>query len=152
MLDARTCLYGLQRPPVNGQLTMIRCGEKTSLDDLAPILLPFVTTNASTQVQVSVHPNNAQIIQALTTGQVKYDLNDDAAFDTRVNSSENESSWYNLVEVEAMNMLKEEKYPLAAQWVSLWFPLGHIKSTKPNDQHFLQLFGSSVKWLQVDNK
>ena len=33
-----------------------------SLDDAAPVLLPFVTTNASDQLQVSVHPKNKAMV------------------------------------------------------------------------------------------
>ena len=34
-----------------------------SLDDVAPVLLPFVTTNASDQLQVSVHPENKAMVR-----------------------------------------------------------------------------------------
>jgi hypothetical protein len=145
MSDARTCLYGLQRPPLNGTYTMIRCDAETTLDDLSPILLPFVITNAWNQVKVSVHPNNSNIINALEEGQVSYVLNQNDEFAT-LEEQDSDDKWYNVIRVEPMG----DKYPLAAQWISLWFPLGHIKSTKSNDQHFLNLFKTNNKWLRVN--
>jgi hypothetical protein len=45
-IGQRTSLYGLQRPPVNGQFTVLRVEKNTSFDDLAVHLLPFIVTNA----------------------------------------------------------------------------------------------------------
>ena len=145
MEDARTCLYGLQRPPISGQPTVIRVGASTSLSDVAPILLPFVITNACSQVEVSVHSDNAAVIEALEGNGLNV---------VKENNFENErkktdiDEWYNLIEVDEHTILKDSNYPLVAQWVSLFFPLGHIKSTKPDDQEFLELFKGSKKWLK----
>ena len=83
-------------------------------------------------------------VDALEVGGVAYVLEEDGAFESRAEADS--ADWYNVVRVVAD---LGENYPLAAQWVSLWFPLGHIKSTKPNDQHFLSLFKESGKWLRA---
>ena len=83
-------------------------------------------------------------VDALEVGGVAYVLEEDGAFEGRAEADS--ADWYNVVRVVAD---LGENYPLAAQWVSLWFPLGHIKSTKPNDQHFLSLFKESGKWLRA---
>ena len=141
--DARTCLYGLQRPPLNNQPTLLRCNAETSLDDLAPILLPFVVTNACEQVRVSVHPKNVVVLAALENNKQNIIVDIEENFEER--EKKDRDNWYNLVHVEPM---LDDGYPLVAQWVSLWFPLGHIKSTKSNDQEFLRLFEKSDKWLR----
>jgi hypothetical protein len=143
MEDARTCLYGLQRPPLSGQPTVVRCDAHTSLDDAAPILLPFVCTNAKDQLEVSVHPKNQSVIKALEGSGVSTVIEED--FDIRYEKEIDE--WYNVVRVETMG----DEYPLAAQWISLYFPLGHIKSTKSNDREFIELFQNSQKWLRYDS-
>ncbi len=54
----RTILYGLQRPPLNGHATVLRCDGGTTLDELAPTLLPFFATNAYGDLTLSVDPQN----------------------------------------------------------------------------------------------
>ena len=39
--------------------------------------------------------------------------------------------------------------PLAFHFLSLAFPMGHIKSVKGNDDAFLKKFLASQKWLSV---
>ena len=58
----RTILYGLQRPPMNGQDTILRCDAYTSFDELAPTLLPFYVTNALPCVRVSCDPKNKDLL------------------------------------------------------------------------------------------
>jgi hypothetical protein len=40
-------------------------------------------------------------------------------------------------------------YPLPAQFVSVLFPVGHVKSTVARDTHFVHMFSASEKWLRV---
>jgi hypothetical protein len=138
----RTVLYGLQRPPINGQPTVLRCESSTTMDELAPMLIPFVTTNACEQVRVSIAPDNVHLCQALKGSGVLVDVEDSESFEGR-RSKENDK-WYNCVPVAPV-----KSFPLAPQWVSLFFPLGHIKSTKSNDQIFLKAFRQSKKWLRA---
>ena len=55
---------------------------------------------------------------------------------------------WNVVDVRQQE-LDPEAMPLVGQFTSLLFPLGHIKSAKSDDQHFVETFISSPKWLRV---
>ena len=41
-------------------------------------------------------------------------------------------------------------FPMAQQFVSRLLPLGHAKSARSDDAHFLSTFGASEKWLRFD--
>eukprot|EP00940_MAST-03C_sp_MAST-3C-sp2_P000267 g267.t1 len=143
----RTALYGIQRPPLNGQMTVVRCDESTLLENVAPILLPFVLTNASGQVRVSCDPENDAVITALEKTGVDVITQTQSQFGA--NESAEGSNWYNCIRPGDVSIHDDGVFPLAGQFVSLWFPMGHIKSTKPNDQEFLDAFSKSKKWLKV---
>lgn len=122
---ARTTLWGLQRPPL-GTVTELRAGKDTTLDDFVLHLLPFHMTNASEQVAASVHPENSEVWDflhkmELTFGMVQESEGD---FASRI---EREEPW-NVVQIK-----KTDDFPMVAHFVSLLFPLGHIKSVKSND-------------------
>ncbi len=51
---ARTCLFGVQRTPLGGAVTVIRCGAASTWDEICPYLLPFFCTNARDAVELSV--------------------------------------------------------------------------------------------------
>jgi len=40
-------------------------------------------------------------------------------------------------------------YPMPGQFISRILPFGHIKSTDPNDQEFIDFFRVSEKWLAI---
>ena len=61
----RTTIWGLQRPPMDGQDTVLRCAADTSFDELAPTLVPFFVTNAGESMRVSVDPANSALMTAL---------------------------------------------------------------------------------------
>ena len=121
----RTILYGLQRTPV-GQRTAI---VGTSFEDIAPALVPFIVTNARDSVTVFVE--NASGLEELGV-----DVKPASCFS-------DEESWYNVI--------KEEKpdYALADHHISKYFPLGHIKSTRSDDEAFVDYFSKSEKWLKI---
>jgi hypothetical protein len=117
----------------------IRCSAHTGVDELALHILPFYMTNARTQLHVSCDPQNtaaAHYLRAIQGLDVRSESDD--AFSARVAK---ESPW----NVVYPSPVKE--FGLVSHFVSLLFPLGHIKSTKSNDEHFLNVFRASDKWL-----
>jgi len=138
---ARTALYGLQTTPLTGQLNYIRCGPDTSLDDLAPYLMPFVLTNAHSLLALSIAPENSELAAALAAAS----LSDSAAVETDAQFAETigANNAYNVIEPVPND------YPLVGQFVSLLLCLGHVKSTKPDHEAFIDAFSSSPKWLRL---
>eukprot|EP00658_Telonema_sp_P-2_P086052 TRINITY_DN995_c0_g3_i3.p1 TRINITY_DN995_c0_g3~~TRINITY_DN995_c0_g3_i3.p1 ORF type:complete len:173 (+),score=56.27 TRINITY_DN995_c0_g3_i3:116-634(+) len=148
----RQILYGLQRPPLNGQHTVLRADDSTKFDELAPTLLPFYTTNAFETVRISCDPANKQLLAQL--GQVK-DLADKIEIQSQPDfeSAIASQDLYNVVQPNALadndNTSHLEQFPMVGQFVSLYLPLGHVKSTKVNDVEFLKVFSDSDKWLKM---
>ena len=138
---ARTALWGLQRPPLNGQKTVIRCKPNTHFDDMLVDLLPFLMTNARDQVEVSVDPASTTISQTLRGLGIGVDVLHETAeeFDARV---KREDPWNVISSLPC-------KYPLVGHHVSLLFPLGHIKCTRGQDREFVEYFKASDKWLRL---
>ncbi|KAL3761781.1 hypothetical protein ACHAWU_001297 [Discostella pseudostelligera] len=149
----RTALWGLQRPPMmEGLRTLVRCGASVSFDDLSSIFLLFYATNARSQVELSVDESNKKLLEILQ----KHDL-DNHIFSVVVEGDEvlqhrlknNEENYYNVVRVEASDDSKVGPFPLPGQFVSLYLPMGHIKSTMADDEEFVKYFGKSEKWLKM---
>jgi hypothetical protein len=61
--------------------------------------------------------------------------------------NERGDDFYNIVRVPTDS--SERSFPMLGQFVSLYLPLGHIKSTRPNDEEFVKYFGRSEKWLKM---
>jgi len=150
----RTALWGLQRPPMlGGYRTLLRCGPDTSFDDLSSIFLLFYATNARSQVELSVDESNKKLLDSL----VRHDL-DNHVFKVVVEGEEalghrlheKEDEFYNIVSVPSDNEDGlQKKFPMPGQFVSLYFPMGHIKSTMKNDEEFVKYFQESEKWLKM---
>ena len=145
----RTAIWGLQRPPLlDGCLTSIRCDANVSYDDMLPVFLPFFATNARNQVELSVDPNDQGLLAALKgieadkSVAIKIEHSDEHA--KRMVDEANH--YYNVVNVNAGGL---SQFPKAGQFISLYFPLGHIKSTMVNDEEFVEHFKKSAKWLKV---
>lgn len=146
----RTAIWGLQRPPLlDGLRTVLRCGEGVTMDDLSPIFLLFYATNARSQVELSVCESNKDLLNSL----MNHDLGNHI-FNVVVESSESMThrvevdgdSFYNVVNIPAH---RSEKYSMPGQFVSLYMPMGHIKSTMKNDEEFVKYFSQSDKWLKM---
>jgi len=138
---ARACLYGLQRPPIDGRKTIIRCPAGTSLGQLAPYLIPFFATNARNQVEVSLEKGKLQeALAALDTQGIEVREESEAAFAAR------SASAYNTVRAGPLS-----EYPLAGQWVTSLVVAGHAKTVLHGDEavDFLNLFEASEKWLRI---
>jgi hypothetical protein len=143
---ARSVLWGIQRPPINGQMTILRCSKTNSLSDALPTMIPFLISNARDQLSVSVHPENTELIQKLESlggGRISMIQEDDGSFLKRTDRKEGEDV-YNVVHADAML-----SYPMPAQFVSSLFPFGHIKSTEPHNTDFINYFKDSAKWLKM---
>lgn len=133
---ARTSLWGLQRPPMNGSKTIITVDNGDSFDDIAPILLPFFMTNAHDQLVLSV-PDGMydDMCQAVEGTDISV-----------VNGPHAEEAVWNTVSSATS---AEHGFPMVGQWLSLIFPMGHIKSVESDHRHFVDVFSASPKWLQM---
>ena len=145
----RTALWGLQRPPMlEGLRTLLRCGPDVSFDDLSTVFLLFYATNARSQVELSVSESNKELIDIL----MKHDL-DNHVFNVVVEGEETlkhrlheeGDGFYNIVNIEQHKKI----FPMPGQFVSLYLPMGHIKSTMKNDEEFVKYFKGSEKWLKM---
>lgn len=148
----RTILYGLQQPPLNGQDTVLRCAADTSFDELAPTLVPFLVTNALHGLRVSCDPANSALVSQLNQlGALKGKLTTET--DAEFASIDHAQEFYNVVPPGALadnnNTKALERFPMVGQFVSLYFPIGHIKSTRHDDEDFVRVFSASAKWLRM---
>jgi len=126
----RSVLFGVQRPPL-GSATVLRCGGATTYDDLLPSLVPFETTTARDECVVAVDPANAALLAALDGARVRARVvaADDAAFAALAAGA------YNVVPPDRLGV-DADAAPLVQQFVSRLLPMGHVKSTTPDDAAF----------------
>lgn len=161
----RTSLYGIQRPPL-GSKSIIRCTTNTTYNDIAPILLLFRSTTARNQIIISIDPSNEQLISFfmkhnnLFTNTNSNDNNDDNTDNNvddiiviesdlleKSNNKDNDNDIFHIIQMDSSFTKQLKTFPLVGQFVSLFLPLGHIKSTMPNDQEFVLKVRLSKKWL-----
>ena len=139
---SRTAIWGLQRPPL-GLKTFIRCSTDATWDAIAPIFMLFHATNARNQVELSVDPTNEVLISFCLKHKLPYSADTNESFAGKVDADKIDV--FNIVRVDTT---VQESFPMVGQFVSLYFPLGHIKSTMPNDDEFItKLSQLSEKWL-----
>jgi hypothetical protein len=155
--NSRTALWGLQRPPVQSK-TLLICSKTTLWDAVAPIVMMFHVTNARDQVALVIDPDNAGLISFCENHEITYFLH--------ANESVSENYVYNRVAISE----PIKAFPMAGNFVSCYFPLGHIKvsigfrfiamlfehvlslllfskSTMPDDREFIEMARESPKWL-----
>jgi len=139
----RTALWGLQRPPIGSQPAVIRCTADTTADALAMYLIPYLVTNAHTQVSVSMSEDSpvVSLVGALPAG-VTNTVESDDAFAASVSTAQ---PWNVITPTDA----ETANLPLVGHHVSLLFPLGHIKSTRAGDEDFINALTTSRKWLRL---
>jgi hypothetical protein len=128
---ARTAVWGLQRPPL-GTLTYLVCN--SAFDDLAPSLFLFLATNAKDQAVV-VSKNNEVKDLCVVFGIKVVDSIDENNLAPGDNYKEISSSVLS--------------FPMVGQFITKLLPVGHIKSTAPNDQEFLRKVVLLDKWLKL---
>lgn len=128
---SRTGVYGLQRTPI-GTTTYLKCN--SSFDDLAPFLFLFIATNAKSQVVVA--SDNAGIKEFCDGHEVA----------TVSNVEENVlKPGDNYMDITTPFTI----FPMVGNFVTTLFPVGHIKSTTPNDMEFVARVCNLDKWLRL---
>ena len=149
---ARTCLYGLQRPPLDGKVTALRCSELTTLDELLPALLPFVLTNARGQAVLSVDPANDTLLDELPRLQLAHSALEDVSLFLHNEAQFKEPAFQATLHrsIRPTELSATHPFPLAQQAVTRLLPLGHVKSARTDDRHFVASFEASSKWLRYD--
>lgn len=139
---SRTALWGLQRPPIiHGLKTLIRCSSNSTFDALVPALVLFVATNAKDQYELSVHEQCSAIRETCSALNIPFLIESDDKFRLR----ETEEMVYNTINIHD----RLTSYALAGHFISLFMPLGHVKSTKSQDEEFVEKFNQSAKWLKL---
>ena len=154
---ARTCLWGLQRPPLGGgwersgcAAVELRLDAAATRDGAAAHVLPFYMTNARDQLRVSVDPAAVELAEALVAVpglDVVIEGEPQFAARTAPHPDPAAAPWA----VVRPGGDGETAFPLAAHFVSIMCPLGHIKSTKSpeRDDAFVAHFSQSAKWLRA---
>jgi hypothetical protein len=138
----RSVLYGLQRPPL-GMKTILRCSKHSKFDDLATIYILFQVTNARDQVELSVHPNNVDIQDICQQLNLTITIESDIDYTNQIS---NRTDIFHHVTITGPN---QPRFPMVGNFVSLYFPIGHIKSTMMDDHEFEMKARISEKWLNT---
>jgi hypothetical protein len=128
---ACTAVWGLQRPPL-GTTTYLVCN--TSFDDMAPSLFLFFATNAKDQVVVVTEKSE---IKGLCSkhGIETLSLIEKSSLSPGDNYKELKSCL--------------DTFVMVGHFITTLFPIGHIKSTMPNDDEFLARATTLTKWLRI---
>ena len=139
---SRTALWGLQCPPnMPGVKTKIRCGKYASIDAMVPVFVLFYATNARPQVELSVHPDNTAVLDFCEMHNLS------SCRETCDTFAQHDQAFVlNVIHVDDKPI---NTFPMVANFVSLYLPMGHIKSTKSEDMEFIAKFRASGKWLQL---
>jgi hypothetical protein len=140
---SRTAVWGLQRPPL-GTKTIIRVGPNASWDDVAPVYVLFFTTNARDAAELSVDPSNKAVVALCEKHGLTFSTDSEDSF-AKKSAAFTPKDVFNVVPIMGGQKLA---FPMAGQFVSLFLPLGHIKSTKSDDDEFvIKVESLSKKWL-----
>uniref|UniRef100_A0A7S2WTZ2 Aldehyde dehydrogenase domain-containing protein n=2 Tax=Rhizochromulina marina TaxID=1034831 RepID=A0A7S2WTZ2_9STRA len=149
----RTTLFGLQRPPLEHGLTLLRADSSSTMDDLSGYVLPFLATNAHSQLVVSLTPgeNTRELAEALQKGSEDRPIYMKLESDESFMASLSDGQVWNVLHLPEQSMLADEQdLPLVGQFISTLFPLGHIKSTQKGHREFTETFRASEKWLKFE--
>jgi len=149
---ARTTLFGIQRPPLRNGTCCLRLEKPAGAnlphqdalyDDALLYMLLFAATNAKDQLLISLDPFlSFPAFPMLKQQGLNVVRQNKKAFEASV------GMYWNVVTLPQVSHVGP-KYPLAWQFVSKLFPMGHVKSTSPDNKVFLETFGASAKWLRL---
>jgi hypothetical protein len=112
------------------------------MDDIAPYVIIFFVTNARHQMELSVDPDNKHMLATCQQLGVRVLVETEEEFSHRRSDI---ARGYNFVDVKGPMKV----FPMVGNFVSLYMPLGHIKSTMLNDKDFVAKFEKSQKWLKM---
>ena len=146
---ARTALWGLQRPPMDGRKTVLRAGQSATVDDIAARVLAFAATNAASQFEISVHESNKTLPEVLKKCglEAMCKVESDSSWEAR---KAKKGDFYNIIDGSASSTAYGvTEFPLMGQFISMYLGVGHIKSTKTGDEEFVNMFKASDKWLKM---
>ncbi len=157
-VSARTCLYGLQTPPADGRQSVLRCEAGTPLDALLPFLAPFVLTNAAEHGAISVDPLDSNLCRQLDklrsraprVGLLEVLHESPASFEASIEAAKQRAATRRFHSITRVRTHHPDAYPLVGQFVTRLLPYGHVKSTRPDDAHFLSTMEPSQKWLRCE--
>lgn len=132
----RTAMWGLQRPPLT-TTTYLECSLNTTWDELAPSLLLFFATNAKDQVVVVVPPGNVSLVEYCQKHTI---------------STVEEKTIESLQPGDNLCCIAGPmtSFPMVGQFLTTLLPVGHIKSTLPNDEDFIAKVKGLPKWLKME--
>mmetsp|Transcript_9662 Transcript_9662/g.15121 ORF Transcript_9662/g.15121 Transcript_9662/m.15121 type:complete len:710 (+) Transcript_9662:156-2285(+) len=121
----RTCLFGVQRPPL-GQKVILRVSKEASLDDMMPFILPFYATNARSQLEISVEPSAAVLKKLDELNLVGITVLHEEAGEFQMRKSKEGQSIYHVMTPDI-----ETEFPLVGHFLSTLFVFGHCKTVLP---------------------
>jgi hypothetical protein len=145
---SRTALWGITRPPL-GKKTVLRChggtAAATTWDAVAPIYVLFHVTNARNQVELSVDPQNTALVTLCDQHQLAHVVVESESDLTERLARGDGGDVFHLVRVSQ----PPAAWPMVGNFVSLYLPLCHIKSTMAHDEEFVLKARISEKWLNT---
>lgn len=132
----RTSLWGLQRPPLQTK-TILR---GKNWDSVAPAFLLFYITNARDQLELSVCENDHATKSLCVENNISHVVESDVAFQHRSSTTQDIFQGMKLDQTMI-------EFPMVGNYVSIFLPMGHIKSTRAADEEFDLRARLSPKWL-----
>lgn len=143
-------LWGIQGIPAGMHIILrmesqcLACDicSNNSFDTLASYILPFMMTSAHDRYVISIHPENERLAKVLDLLHIKYEVHDECQFEDQLRKDRIFSV------VRPINHLSFN-FPLIHQFVSILFPIGHIKSSTTMDKRIFQNLHKNEKWLKL---